>query len=252
RWAVAGVLAGMTVGLLAGCGPMSSGARAGGGSQSSAVAGTARSSAVPDKSVLTFAYHRHSGDNYIDQTLDIKNADTRSVVPELAFTALDRNHHPLPGVRVRTVYGSDSGRLVVPYGWGLDILRFSGSGEHEVYDVRVTVVHLATAKIRANIHPVTTQALDAAGHAVSKFSRFASVRVQNPDAFAVSVRVFYLVYDQPAKGDTQQAVSVVPVGGLIRVPAHGRAVVKVTGDAARAVGRYSNGPAVSIKAYNSQ
>ena len=207
---------------------------------------------MPDKNVLTFAYHRHSGDNYIDQTLDIKNADTHSVVPDLAFTALDRNHHPLPGVRVRTVFGSDSGRLVVPYGWGLDILRFSGPGEHEVYDVRVTVVHLAAAKVRANIHPVTTQPLDAVGQVVSKFSRFASVRVQNPDAFAVSVRVSYLVYDQPAEGDTQQAVSDTPLGGLVRVPAHGRAVVKVTGAAARAVARYSNGPAVSVKAYNSQ
>ncbi|MEV6537813.1 hypothetical protein [Streptomyces sp. NPDC051665] len=207
---------------------------------------------MPDKNALTFAYHRHSGDNYIDQTLDIRNVDTHSVVPNLAFTALDRHHHPLPGVRVRTVYGSDNGRLVVPYGWSLDILRFSGSGEHEVYDVRVTVVHLAAAKIRANIHPVTTQPLDAAGHAVSKFSRFTSVRVRNPDAFPVSVRVSYLVYDQPATGDTQQAISDTPVGGLVRVPAHGSAVVKVTGAAARAVARYSNGPAVSVKAYNSQ
>lgn len=62
----------------------------------------------------------------------------------------------------------------------------------------------------------------------------------------------YLVYDQPPKGQTQQAVVVVPVGGLTRVPAHGTAVVKVTGAAAAAVARYSDGPAVSIKPYNSQ
>ncbi|MFJ8143220.1 hypothetical protein [Streptomyces sp. NPDC096013] len=207
---------------------------------------------MPDKNVLTFAYHRHSGDDYIDQTLEIRNTATHSVVPDLAFTALDRNHQPLPGVRVRAVYGSDSGRLVVPYGWSLDILRFSGPGAHEVHDVRVTVAHLATARIRAGIHPVTAEPLDAAGHVVSKFSRFASVRVKNSDAFPVAVRVSYLVYDQPAAGDTQQAVSDTAIGGLVRVPAHGTAVVEVTGAAARAIARYSNGPAVSVKAYNSQ
>ncbi|MGW3175831.1 hypothetical protein, partial [Streptomyces sp. NPDC001153] len=206
----------------------------------------------PDKNALTFTYHRESGDNYISQTVSIKNANRDSVVPVLEFTALDRRGHRLPGVQVRTVYGSDSGRLVVPYGWGYDILRFSGSGEHQVYDVRVTVAHLATAKVRANIHPATTQPLDAAGGAVSKFSRFTAVRVTNSDAFAVAVRIAYLVYDQPAKGETQQAISVTPIGGLVRVPADGTAVVKVTGDAARAVARYFDGPAVSVKAYNSQ
>ena len=252
RQAVAGVLAGLTAALLAGCGSASSGAHNVGGVHAPGSGSTAGSSAAPKKNVLTFAYHRHSGDDYIDQTLEIKNAETHSVVPDLEFTALDRNHHPLPGVRVRTVYGSDSGRLVVPYGWSLDILRFSGPGEHEVYDVRVTVAHLAAAKIRANIHPLTAEPLDAAGHVVSKFSRFSSVRVQNPDAFPVLVRVSYLVYDQPAAGDTQQAISDTPIGGLVRVPAHGSAVVKVTGAAARAVAKYSNGPAVSVKAYNSQ
>jgi hypothetical protein len=66
------------------------------------------------------------------------------------------------------------------------------------------------------------------------------------------VRVAYLVYDQPAEGETQQAISVTPIGGLVRVPADGTAVVEVTGDAAQAVARYSGGPAVSVKAYNSE
>jgi hypothetical protein len=212
----------------------------------------AKSSSEPDKNALTFTYHRVNGDNYISQTLSIKNSNRESVVPELSFTALDRDGHRLPGVQVGTVYGSDSGRLVVPRGWGYDILRFSGSGEHEVYDVRVTVAHLAAAKVRPGIHPLTTQPLDAAGRAVSRFSRFTAVRVTNTDAFAVSVRVAYLVYDQPAEGETQQAISVTPIGGLVRVPADGTAVVEVTGDAAQAVARYSGGPAVSVKAYNSE
>ncbi|MGW0206716.1 hypothetical protein ACWDZ8_13135 [Streptomyces sp. NPDC003233] len=231
--------------LLVGCGAAKGATEDGGGVAHRTVAG-------PDKNVLTFTYRRQSGDNYIDQELLIKNTDRDSVVPVLAFTALDRLGHRLPGVQVRTVYGSDSGRLVVPYGWGLDILRFSGPGEHQVYDVRVTVTHLATAKVRANIHQVTAQPLNDAARAVSKFSRFTAVRLTNIDPFAVSVRVAYLVYDQPAKGETQQAISVTPIGGLVRVPALGTAVVKVADDAAHAVARYSGGPAVSVKVYNSQ
>lgn len=174
------------------------------------------------------------------------------MVPVLAFTALDKHRKLLPQVKVRTVYGSDRGTLVVPYGWGADILRFSGPGAHEVADVRVRVVSVVPARIRAGIHDVTVQPLDARGHKIDKFSRFAALRLSNADAFPVSVRVAYLVYDQPSKGQSQQAVVVVPVGGLTRIPARGTALVKVTGTAAAAVARYSGGPAVSIKPYSSQ
>ncbi|MFF2997299.1 hypothetical protein ACFVTC_22475 [Streptomyces sp. NPDC057950] len=201
---------------------------------------------------LTFTYHRHSGDGMIDQTLSIRNAYMSSVSPVLAFTALDRHRHPLPGVRVRTVFGSDSGRLEVPYGVGYDILRFSGSGEHQVFDVRVSVTRVTTAKTQADTLPPSAETLDAAGRVVSKFSRFAAVRVTNPEEFAVSARIAYLVYDQPAEGETQQAVFVIPIGTLVRIPARSMAIVEVTGDAARAVAKYSGGPAVSVKAYNSE
>ncbi|MFF3460149.1 hypothetical protein ACFYXH_38815 [Streptomyces sp. NPDC002730] len=67
-----------------------------------------------------------------------------------------------------------------------------------------------------------------------------------------SSRIVHVLWDQPPKGVTQQAVEVTAVGGLTVIPAHGTAVVQVTGDAAAAVARNSNGPAVSIKAHNSQ
>lgn len=220
-----------------------------GGDASSSVTSTPR----PYVGKLSFEYHgTRPQKETINQALDIRNDDDRSVVPVLAFTPLDKQHKVLSQVKVRTVYGSDRGALVVPYGWGMDILRFSGPGAHEVADVRVRVVSVVPARIRAGIHDVTVQPLDAQGRKVDKFHRFAALRLSNTDGFPVSVRVAYLVYDQPPKGQTQQAVVVVPVGGLTRVPAHGTAVVKVTGAAAAAVARYSDGPAVSIKPYNSQ
>lgn len=46
----------------------------------------------------------------------------------------------MPDVEVRTAFGSDEGRLVVPADWAvLDVLRFEGPGAREVEDVAVRV-----------------------------------------------------------------------------------------------------------------
>jgi hypothetical protein len=74
----------------------------------------------------------------------------------------------------------------------------------------------------------------------------------NPNAVPVSVRVVYIVYNQPASGTAQQAVAVTPVGTLTSIPANGTVTIPVSGAAKAAVDKYSNGPAVSIKAYFSQ
>ncbi|MEU6240131.1 hypothetical protein [Streptomyces sp. NPDC047024] len=202
---------------------------------------------------LSFRYVGDSGvDETMNQQLEIKNALPESLAPVLSFTALDKNEHVLPHVKVSTVYGSDRGNLVAPYGVSVDILRFSGPGEHDVADVRVTVRSTTEARIPAGAHDVTTQALDSHGREISRFERFSAVRLTNEDDVPASVRIAYILWDQPPKGVTQQAVEVTAVGGLTQVPAHGTAVVKVSGKAAAAVARNSNGPAVSIKAYNSQ
>jgi hypothetical protein len=214
---------------------------------------TASATPRPYAGKLSFAYHGTRPETEtIDQALDIKNDDQQSVVPVLAFTALDKHHTVLSQVKVTTVYGSERGNLVVPYGYGMEILRFSGPGAHQVADVRVRVVSVAPARIRGGVHEVSVQPLDGQGRKVDKFSRFTTLRISNADDFPVAVRLAYLVYDQPPEGQTQQAVVVVPIGGLIHVPASGTATVKVTGAAAAAVARYSNGPAVSIKPYSSQ
>ncbi|MEU0780955.1 hypothetical protein ABZ341_05155 [Streptomyces sp. NPDC006173] len=207
---------------------------------------------MPPKA-LSFDYVGDSGvDEIMNQTLNLTNDYPASVVPVLSFRALDKHHHVLQEVKVSTVYGSDRGELVVPYGTSLDILRFSGPGEHDVADVRVTVRSNTIASIPAGMHGVTTQALDSHGREIERFARFSAVRVTNADGIPVSVRIAYVLWDQPPEGVTQQAIEVTAIGGLTRVPAHGTAVIQVTGKASAAVVRNSNGPAVSIKAYNSQ
>ncbi|WP_369249197.1 hypothetical protein [Streptomyces sp. R41] len=202
---------------------------------------------------LSFHYVGDSGvDETMNQILELTNNYPASVVPELSFQALDKHDHVLRQVKVSTVYGSDRGELVAPYGASNDILRFSGPGKHDVADVRVTVRNTTIASIPAGLHEVTTQALDSQGREIVRFERFSAVRLTNEDDIPVSVRIAYILWDQPPKGVTQQAIEVTAIGDLTRVPAHGTAVVHVTGKAAAAVARNSNGPAVSIKAYNSQ
>ncbi|WP_327321292.1 hypothetical protein OG735_01475 [Streptomyces sp. NBC_01210] len=116
----------------------------------------------------------------------------------------------------------------------------------------MTVQSTAVAKMPAGMNEVTTQALDGKGRAITRFERFSGVRLTNKDDHPVFARIVYFLWDQPPKGVTQQAVEVTAVGGLTVLPAHGTAVVQVTGGAAAAGARNSNGPAVSIKAYNSQ
>ncbi|MFD7982042.1 hypothetical protein ACFV4M_01505 [Kitasatospora indigofera] len=232
--------------LLCGCGPLAAGGPRGGDAASAA-------SELVSAASLSFHYVGDSGvDETMSQLLEIKNDHRGSVAPVLAYTALDKNHQDLPQVTVSTVYGSDRGDLVTPYGTSVDILRFSGTGAHDVADVRVSVRSAAAARTPAGQHDVKTQALDSQGHEITRFERFSAVRLTNEDDFPVSVRIAYILWDQPPQGATQQAAEVTPVGGLTKIPAHGTAVVEVTGDAAAAVDRNSNGPAVSLKAYNSQ
>ncbi|MFF3878197.1 hypothetical protein [Streptomyces sp. NPDC001978] len=248
RLAAASMAVAVSGALLAGCGP---GALA--GKARNAHSSESRSGSDERSQALSFQYVGDSGvDETINQVLVIKNVARDSLAPVLSFKALDKNDHVLPHVKVSTVFGSDRGDLVAPYGSSTDILRFSGPGEHDVADVRVTVRSTTKARFPAGLHEVTTQALDSHGRKIEKFERFSAVRLTNEDDIPVFVRIAYILWDQPPKGVTQQAVEVTAVGDLTPVPAHGTAVVKVSGKAAAAVARNSYGPAVSIKAYNSQ
>jgi hypothetical protein len=225
-----------------------SGCRKAGGAESAPVIANSHFRGV------SFRYVGDSGkDETINQTLNIANSYQAPVVLRLSFSALDKAHHLLPEVKVSTVFGSDFGNLVAPHGYSYDILRFSGPGEHQVADVHVTVHQVRPASSPpSGAEEVTTQALDSAGRDVSRFTRFSQVRLTNTNDMPAAVRVVYIVWDQPAHGNTQQAVEVTPVGDLTLVLPHGTAIVKLTGAAAAAVARSSDGPAVSIKAFQSQ
>ncbi|WP_369185534.1 hypothetical protein [Streptomyces sp. Y1] len=223
-----------------------------GSTSSAAPSAAAPVAASPTAAPLSFRYHALGKQEFIDQTLSIGNRGRTSVAPTLAITAVDGSGKDLPDVRVTTAYGSDRGSLVVQPGGGFDVLAFSGAGADQVADVRVTVKESAPADLPADASLVEAEPADAAGRPMSKFDAFEQVVLNNPNTTAVSVRVVYLVYDEPQPGKSQQAVEAVPIGGLTTVPAGGTAAVPVSGEAKAAVQKYAHGPAVSVKVYFSR
>ncbi|MFD7582109.1 hypothetical protein [Kitasatospora sp. NPDC059817] len=257
---VVGIVLG--VAALTGCDPSgASTTPAKGPSQASSATDTAPTAATPatpaaapgpTATSLSFSYHALGKHEYIDQTLSIDNDGQASAAPTLTITAVDGSGNDLPDVQVTTAYGSDRGSLVIQPGGGYDVLAFHGADAQRVANVRVTVKELAAADLPADASAVEAEPADSAGQQLTKFDAFDQVIVKNPNNAAVSVRIVYLVYNQTPAGTPQQAIEVVPIGGLITVPPAGTVSVAVSGDARTAVQKYSGGPAVSVKAYFSR
>jgi hypothetical protein len=190
----------------------------------------------------------------MDQALSITNASDQPVVPTLRFTPVDGAGQQVLGVTVTTAYGSDRGQVVVGTKGGLDILAFHGTDASRVVDVKVDVTSVIAAKRVVVTRGLTLTYKDASGETVDKFGDFDKVLLTNPNDIDATVRMVYIVWDQPTDPhDAQQAVSVTPIGGLIIIPRHGTTTVQVEGDAAAAVARYGNGAnAISVKVFPSQ
>jgi hypothetical protein len=182
---------------------------------------------------LTFAYHRTTGPGYIDQTLDISNPTTTGYVLVLKFVPMNAAGAQLPDVTVTTAFGSDRGAMLVPAGTKVyDILAFAGADAADVADVSVVVVH-KTADAGAPVRPQlpTDQRIDADGEPTGESGTFAGVELTDPDTVPIRVGLVCIHWDQPPAGQSQQAISVTPVG-IVWVPVGAPATMPVTGAAA--------------------
>jgi hypothetical protein len=216
--------------------------------------GSGSAGAGVSASALSFHFQRITGDGMMDQELSITNSSGQPVVPTLQFTPLDELGEPVAGVTVTSAYGSDRGQLVVGAKGFIDVLAFHGTDSLQVRDVHVDVTSVTLAKRIVVTHDLTTTFLDASGDTVDRFGDFDKVVLTNPNDIDATVRIVYIVWDQPAEENgSQQAVSVTPIGGVIVIPHRGKATVQVDGDAAAAVARYGDGSnAVSVKVFPSQ
>jgi hypothetical protein len=231
----------MVIGLAGGCGLPGLG-------------GSGHATSVIPASSLSFHFQRIAGTDMMNQQLSITNHSGQSVVPTLRFTPVDGAEQPVAGVTVTTAYGSDRGQVVVGSKGGLDVLAFHGVDASEVVDVKVDVTSLTVAKRIVVTRGLTIAFQDASGGTVDKFGDFDKVLLTNPNDIDATVRIVYIVWDQPTDPkESQQAVSVTPIGGLVVIPHHGTTTVQVDSDAAAAVAQYGDGTnAISVKLFPSQ
>lgn len=203
----------------------------------------------PPEEGLSFAYQALGGDDFLDQTLTITNDGAEPVTFEADLTALDDAGQPLDGVTVRTVYGSERGRLVVVPGRDLDIVRFEGRGVAEVADVAVEVREAAVVPFPAVTAPVDAVPVDRRGREVDVTSALTAVELRNPNDAAVEVRTVYLVFDVPEEGRSQQVVAVAEIAPRTPVPPGGEATVRPTGRALAVLRAYARVNPSSVQAH---
>lgn len=183
----------------------------------------------PD-SEIAFVFKRTTGPGYMDQVLQMTNYGFTATAPTLKFVPLDRAGHALPGVTVRTAYGSDRGLVVLPpRSSGADVLAFDGPGFRDVADVRVTVRHKERSKRPAD----SAEELDARRLLGTRFTDpsqdFDTLLLHNTNGVTVAVRVVCILWEDPPPGATQQMVRSLPIGGLISIAPFDEVRVPVTG-----------------------
>ena len=193
--------------------------------------GACGSSAAPERASdvpeLRFAFELESDPGFISQTLTIENPGDTSLAPVLELMALDASGDPMPDVRVRTAYGSDQGRVVVPADWAvLDVLRFEGPGAREVDDVDVRVRTADEVAIEPPTEEAEVQRLDR-GRPVEYADFFDAFRVSNPGDTEVKVRVVLIEYEDAPEGESQQWVRVTPLAPLTTLAAGGKETIRL-------------------------
>jgi hypothetical protein len=162
---------------------------------------------------LIFKYQRIAASGSMDQVLTILNKGPSATAPTLEFTPLDASGAPVPGIAVRTAYGSDQGRVVIPFaGEALDVLAFSGGDIARVADVRVRVRTLAAVDYPPAPKPAEPQPVTEKGDPTTEFGPFAAVAVRNPNLEEISVGVVCILWNQPPAGEPQQALAAISLG----------------------------------------
>ncbi|WP_344259946.1 hypothetical protein [Actinomadura napierensis] len=169
-------------------------------------------------SQIGFFFKPTTGPGYIDQALFMTNYGTAATAPTLKLVPLDRAGHALPGVTVRTAYGSDRGLVVLPpHSTESDVLAFDGPGFRDVTDVRVVVRRKDHPK-RPAIAAEDLRARRLLGtRFTNPFQDFDTLLLHNTNSVAVAVRVVCILWDDPPAGAAQQMVRSLPIGGLISI-----------------------------------
>jgi hypothetical protein len=177
---------------------------------------------------LAFDFELRASPGFMDQTLAIENHGGSGLAPVLELTPLDSSGDPMPGVRVRTAYGSDRGRVVVPpRSTVVDVLRFEGPGARDVEDVDVRVGDFDEVSVEAADEEPVVQRFDRRGRPVGNLEVFDSYRVSNGNDAEIAVRVVLIEWEEPPPGESQQAIRVTPISPVVTIAPNGEETMRL-------------------------
>ncbi|RNL81424.1 hypothetical protein [Nocardioides marmorisolisilvae] len=199
---------------------------------------------------LSFHYDRIGKYGQMDQVLTISSSATVPMTITARLTALDSDGKVLPGVTVAGVYGTEVGDQVLMPGDNLDVLTLTGTGAAKVRGVEVSKLRAARAQgVGVARVPVSARVVNAAGFDIA--TRFAGngIQVENTNTVGLDVQVVAIIWSRPGKGESQQALQVLRIGGPTRVPGSESVAVRPSATVAEAIERYGPTNAESIRAY---
>ncbi|MEV5825858.1 hypothetical protein AB0L25_09800 [Spirillospora sp. NPDC052242] len=178
---------------------------------------------------IDFAFERTTGPGYMDQTLVMTNHGFGATAPTLKFVPLDRTGHAVPGVTVRTAYGSDRGLVVLPpRSEAVDVLAFDGPRFRDVIDIQVTVLRTEESKLPEGAVKWPEARRFLGDRPTEPSNDFDALLLHNVNGVEVAVRLVCILWEDPPPGHSQQMVRSLPIGGLVSIAPFEKVRVPVT------------------------
>jgi len=201
---------------------------------------------------LSFRYERIGKFGEMDQVLVITSKSAVPITITARLGALDQDGKAMPEVRVSSIYGTELGNQVLMPGTNLDVMVFEGERSADVRSVSVLGVEAKrVADAKAAPEPIVARVVNAADHTVAARFAVSGVQVENANATDVDVRVVFIIWSRPGKGESQQAIQVLKLSGLTHVPARGKVTVTPSAADATTIEKFGTTNAESIQAFNS-
>lgn len=179
---------------------------------------------TPDGSEFTTTFTRIAESGYIDMSLDFENPTDDPVTLVGRLVARDSNGAVLPGVRVTTAFGTESGRAIVLPGVNVDFVQLEGRGEQEVREITLESPSVTVLDVSPETEYVDLKPLDGDGRELEYDMLAQQVKLENPSPVPVRVRVVLMVLGAPQQGVPQEATLIHDVT-TVEVGASGTTVV---------------------------
>jgi hypothetical protein len=161
-----------------------------------------------DDPAFTTTFTRIADTGFIDMSLDVENPTDEPVTLVGRLVARDSSGAELPEVRVGTAFGTETGKAVVYPGVNVDFVQLEGRGENRVREITLEDLDVTVLDSPADTEYVELKALDSGGRELDYDMDAHEVRLENPNPFAVRIRVVLMVLRAPEEGVPQEATLV--------------------------------------------